>query len=64
MPMSTLNGFKLVISHSILLIGNDTGLTHMAWELNRPFITIFSPTLIERVFQTPINKTLKIKLYD
>ena len=31
----------------------------MAWALNRPSITIFNPTPIERAFQTPINKALK-----
>jgi heptosyltransferase-1 len=42
-----------------LVIGNDTGPTHMAWGLNRPSITLFGPTPISRVYQTPINQVLK-----
>jgi heptosyltransferase-1 len=41
------------------LIGNDTGPTHMAWALNIPSITLFGPTPINRVYQTPINRVLK-----
>ena len=50
---------KYVIQQSSLIIGNDTGPTHMAWALNRPSITLFGPTPIERIFQTPINKVLQ-----
>jgi len=42
-----------------LLIGNDTGPTHMAWGLNVPSITIFGPTPINRVYVTPINRVVK-----
>ena len=42
-----------------MLIGNDTGPTHMAWGLNIPSITIFGPTPINRVYQTPINRVIK-----
>ena len=31
----------------------------MAWALNRPSITLFGPTPVERSFQTPINKVLQ-----
>jgi heptosyltransferase-1 len=31
----------------------------MAWGLNVPSITVFGPTPINRVYQTPINKVLK-----
>jgi len=48
-----------LISHADLLIGNDTGPTHIAWGLNRPSITIFGPTPISRVYQTDINKVIK-----
>ncbi|MBN2782237.1 MAG: glycosyltransferase family 9 protein, partial [Campylobacterales bacterium] len=44
-----------------LLIGNDTGPTHMAWGLNVPSITIFGPTPTNRVYVTPINKVVKSK---
>ena len=50
---------KLKIQNSKLVIGNDTGPTHMAWALNVPSITIFGPTPTSRVYQTAINKTIK-----
>jgi heptosyltransferase-1 len=55
----SLNDLKYVISKSNLLIGNDTGPTHMAWGLNIPSITIFGPTPTNRVYVTPINKVVK-----
>lgn len=59
LPKINLNTLKAVIGKSDLLIGNDTGPTHMAWGLNIPSITIFGPTPINRVYQTPINKVIK-----
>jgi len=50
---------KSIIAKSDLVIGNDTGPTHMAWGLNIPSITIFGPTPINRVYQTPINRVIK-----
>ena len=61
LPKIDLNTLKAVIAKSDLLIGNDTGPTHMAWGLNIPSITIFGPTPINRVYQTPINKVVKSK---
>ncbi|MCW8896102.1 MAG: lipopolysaccharide heptosyltransferase I [Sulfurimonas sp.] len=59
LPKGSLNDLKYVISKCNLLIGNDTGPTHMAWGLNIPSITIFGPTPINRVYITPINKVIK-----
>ncbi len=59
MPKLTLNDLKALIAHADLLIGNDTGPTHIAWGLNKPSITLFGPTPISRVYQTNINKVLK-----
>ena len=59
MPKLDLNSLKALIAKADLVIGNDTGPTHMAWGLNRPSITIFGPTPVSRVYQTPINKTIK-----
>ena len=56
LPKLNLNNLKSVISQAKLLIGNDTGPTHIAWALNIPSITIFGPTPASRVYQTPINK--------
>jgi len=58
LPKINLNELKAVIGKSDLLIGNDTGPTHMAWGMNIPSITIFGPTPINRVYQTPINKVV------
>ena len=59
MPRLDLNSLKALIAQADLLIGNDTGPTHIAWGLNRPSITIFGPTPISRVYQTDINKVIK-----
>ena len=48
-----------LIFNSRLVIGNDTGPTHMAWGLNVPSITIFGPTPVSRIYETPINKYIK-----
>ncbi|RUM74057.1 MAG: lipopolysaccharide heptosyltransferase I [Sulfurovum sp.] len=61
LPKLTINALKAVIGKSDLVIGNDTGPTHMAWGLNIPSITIFGPTPINRVYQTPINRVIKSK---
>jgi len=61
LPKMNLNSLKAIIAKSDLLIGNDTGPTHMAWGLNIPSITIFGPTPVNRVYETPINKTIKSK---
>jgi len=58
LPKINLNELKEVIGKSDLLIGNDTGPTHMAWGLNIPSITIFGPTPVNRVYQTAINKVV------
>lgn len=59
LPRGSLDELKYVISKCSLLIGNDTGPTHMAWGLNIPSITIFGPTPTNRVYVTPINKVIK-----
>jgi len=61
LPKINLNSLKYIIAKSDLLIGNDTGPTHMAWGLNVPSITIFGPTPVNRVYETSINKTIKSK---
>ena len=58
MPLLSIDELKYVIKNSCLLIGNDTGPTHMAWGLNIPSITLFGPTPVHRVYETPINRTL------
>jgi heptosyltransferase-1 len=50
---------KQLINNSILLIGNDTGPSHLAWGMNKPSIILFGPTPVDRVYQTHINRVLK-----
>ena len=59
LPRLSLNDLKALLAQIDLVIGNDTGPTHMAWGLNRPSITLFGPTPVSRVWQTDMNKVLK-----
>lgn len=59
LPRLDLNSLKALIASVDLVIGNDTGPTHMAWGLNKPSLTLFGPTPVSRVYQTEINKVLK-----
>ncbi|NDJ28099.1 lipopolysaccharide heptosyltransferase I [Campylobacter sp. MIT 12-8780] len=44
---------------SDLIIGNDSGPTHLAFAMNKPSITIFGATPSQRnAYQTPINKVI------
>jgi heptosyltransferase-1 len=61
LPKINLNELKAIIGKSDLLIGNDTGPTHMAWGMNVPSVTIFGPTPVNRVYETAINKVIKSK---
>ena len=56
----TLDELKLVISQVDLVIGGDTGPTHMAWALNIPSITLFGSTPGYRnTYKTNINKIIE-----
>lgn len=59
LPKCNLNSLKALIAKCDLVIGNDTGPTHMAWALNIPSITIFGPTPTNRIYETNINKFVK-----
>lgn len=55
-----LDALKHLLSKAQLVIGGDTGPTHMAWGLNVPSITIFGNTPQYRnTFITPINRVVK-----
>jgi len=60
-PKLDLNSLKELIDRADLVIGNDTGPTHMAWAMNKKSITIFGPTPVERIYITNINKAIKSK---
>ena len=47
------------ISAMNLLIGNDTGPTHMAWAQNVPSITLLGPTTTRMIYETPKNVGIK-----
>jgi heptosyltransferase-1 len=59
-PKLNLDELKQLIAHSKLVIGGDTGPTHMAWALNVPSVTIFGNTPEYRnTYITPINRVVK-----
>lgn len=60
LPKLDLNSLKAIISKVDLVIGNDTGPTHMAWALNIPSITLFGNTPGYRnTYITSINKIIE-----
>ena len=59
LPKLSMNALKAVIANTDLMIGNDTGPTHMAWGFNKPSITLFGPTPVSRIYQTEINVAIK-----
>lgn len=59
LPKMDLNDLKAAIAQADLVIGNDTGPSHIAWGLNIPSIILFGCTPVSRVYQTKINKVLK-----
>ena len=59
-PKTDLDGLKSIIANANLVIGGDTGPTHMAWGLNTPSITIFGNTPEYRnTYITDINQVVK-----
>ena len=58
-PKLKLNSLVSFISTMDLLIGNDTGPTHMAWAQNIPSITLLGPTTTRMIYETPINVGIK-----
>lgn len=53
LPRLDINSLKAYIDQVDLVIGNDTGPTHLAWAMNTPSITLFGPTPASRILQTP-----------
>jgi len=58
-PKLSLVDLVSYINSCDLLIGNDTGPTHMAWAQNIPSITLFGPTTTRMIYETPINLGIK-----
>lgn len=62
LPKLDLNSLKAIMSKVDLVIGNDTGPTHMAWALNTPSITLFGNTPGYRnTYITNTNKIIESK---
>ena len=56
----SINSLISLIAQVDLVIGSDTGPTHMAWALNIPSITLFGPTPGYRnTYTTNINKIIE-----
>ena len=58
-PELALDELVSFISSMDLLIGNDTGPTHMAWAQNIPSITLLGPTTRRMIYETPKNIGIK-----
>ncbi len=61
LPRMDLNELKYAVALSDLLIGNDTGPSHIAWGLNRPSILLFGSTPTTMMMQTPQNIAISTK---
>ena len=53
LPTLTLNQLKAAVSRADLVIGGDTGPTHMAWACNVPSITLYGATPANCVYPGP-----------
>ncbi len=58
LPPMDLNQLKYLINRSDLLIGGDTGPSHIAWAMNRASILLFGSTPKSMMFET--NKNIAI----
>ena len=62
LPKLSLEKLAFLISQFDLVIGSDTGPTHIAWALNIPSITLYGPTPGYRnTFVTEFNKIIDRK---
>lgn len=62
-PKMNLDQLIYFISTSSIVIGNDTGPTHIAWAVNIPSIILFGLTPVEQAFKTKINRRIKSKSF-
>ncbi|QTP05918.1 lipopolysaccharide heptosyltransferase I [Helicobacter pylori] len=59
LPKLTLNEVKALLFKMDVIIGGDTGITHLAWALQKPSITLYGNTPMERFkLESPINVSL------
>lgn len=61
LPDMGLDEVKALVGSCDLVIGGDTGITHMAWAMNVPSVTLFGATPAKRnAFETDINRLLYV----
>ncbi|MFP6056211.1 lipopolysaccharide heptosyltransferase I [Helicobacter pylori] len=59
LPKLTLNEVKALLFKMDVIIGGDTGITHLAWALQKASITLYGNTPMERFkLESPINISL------
>ena len=58
LPPLSLPALKAAVARGDLLLGGDTGPSHLAWALNRPSLLLFGSTPRSMMFETPINRAL------
>lgn len=58
-PKMSLTDLVTFIGYCDLIIGNDTGPTHMGWAMNKASITLFGPTNERMIFPTAVNIGIK-----
>lgn len=58
LPKLTLNQLKALIGKADLVIGGDTGPTHIAWAMNVPSITLFGATPPDCIVPTACNRVI------
>ncbi|MFP6334944.1 lipopolysaccharide heptosyltransferase I [Helicobacter pylori] len=59
LPKLTLNEVKALLFKMDVIIGGDTGITHLAWALQKASITLYGNTPMERFkLESPINVSL------
>ncbi|WP_104747683.1 lipopolysaccharide heptosyltransferase I [Helicobacter cetorum] len=64
LPKLTLNEVKALLVRMDLIIGGDTGITHLAWALQKPSITLYGNTPMERFkLESHINVSLTSNEY-
>jgi len=55
LPPLDLDSLKYAVSRTNLLLGGDTGPSHLAWAMNRPSILLFGSTPRTMMFETEQN---------
>lgn len=59
LPKLNLDEIKTLIANMDAVIGGDTGITHLAWAMNKPSITLYGNTPLKR-FQLSGDKNISL----